>query len=191
MSKTDATQAPVEAWFGPAFAQLHPLLQQLHRQSGVLRGTVEVGLGRGFAGWLGRRLARRLGMPATAGPHALEVHIHSTDGVLHWSRRFDGRHAFVSRFRPCGTYPSGYWIEQTGSLRLELGVVIQSGGWHWQHRGTRWFGVPIPRFLLPHTVASKRIESDGYRFSVAVRVPLLGEVLGYAGTLRLVDVGLV
>lgn len=181
------TDTTAETWFGTAFAELHPLLQDLHRKGGVLRGPVEVDFGTGLAGWLGQRLARRLGVPSTAGTHQLEVEIHSASGVLHWSRRFNGSSRFVSRFRPVGVYPSGHWVERTGPLTLLLGVQVVDGGWHWRHRGTRWLGVPLPRFLLPRTLASKAIEEGGYRFSVEIRMPLLGKVLGYAGTLALVD----
>jgi hypothetical protein len=36
--------------FGEAFAQLHPLLQSLHRHGGKLRGQVGTGFGHGLAG---------------------------------------------------------------------------------------------------------------------------------------------
>ena len=55
--------SPVERWFGPRFAQLHPSLQALHRRGGTLSGIVRIAVGKGPAGWFGRRLARSLGLP--------------------------------------------------------------------------------------------------------------------------------
>ena len=67
----------VEAWFGEAFAALDPRLRALHQRGGTLRGDVEVAFGRGIAGAIGRRIARRLGVPTTSGAHALDVDIRS------------------------------------------------------------------------------------------------------------------
>jgi hypothetical protein len=182
-ASSEPAETVVEAWFADGFRELHPLLQQLHRSGGVLNGPVDVSFGRGLAGLVGKRLAARLGVPAIAGTHRLQVAIHSHAGVLHWARRFNGLSEFVSGFRPVGRYPTGHWVERSGALSLELGVEVLSGGWHWQHRRTRWWGVPVPRALVPTTVASKRIEGRLYRFSVEVRAPVLGKLLAYEGAL--------
>lgn len=173
----------VEAWFGKGFAELHPLLQHLHREGGVLSGPVQVAFGRGLAGFLGKRLASRLGVPANNGTHHLQVSIRSEAGYLHWGRSFNGKSEFNSRFHPVGHYPSGHWVERSGHLRLVLGVEVNAGGWHWQHRKSTLFGIPMPNFLLPTTLASKGIEGGLYRFSVEVRAPVLGKLLAYSGAL--------
>jgi Domain of unknown function (DUF4166) len=175
----------VEAWFGKHFAELHPLLQRLHREGGVLAGPVHVSFGRGLSGVLGKRLASRMGVPATTGAHQLQVTIDSEAGVLHWGRCFNGQSAFNSRFQPVGHYPSGHWVEHSGPLSLVLGVEIKDGGWHWQHRKSAVFGIPVPKSLLPTTLASKRMEAERYQFSVEVRAPVFGQLLAYSGTLAL------
>lgn len=173
----------VEDWFGSGFAELHPLLQRLHREGGILSGRVWVSFGQGLAGVLGRRLAARMGVPTVAGDHHFQVTIHSKGGILHWSRRFNGQSEFSSEFQPVGRYPSGYWVERSGLLSLALGVEVRDGNWHWQHRKNSMFGVPIPRALFPTTLASKRIDGELYRFCVEVRAPALGTLFGYSGTL--------
>ena len=173
----------VEEWFGEGFAQLHPLLQRLHREGGSLSGAVQVSFGRGLAGFLGKRLASRIGVPAVTGTHHLQVDIHSEGGVLHWGRSFNGQSQFNSKFQPIGHYPSGHWVEHSGHLSLMLGVEVKAGGWHWQHRKSALFGIPMPRSVLPTTLASKGIDGELYRFSVEVRAPVLGRLLGYSGTL--------
>jgi hypothetical protein len=185
----------VEQWFGPAFARLHPRLQKLHRHDGVLRGPVEVRVANGAGRLIGERLRRKLGLPSPGPGHTLEVRItHGRESML-WERRFDaeasgpnplprGDAAFASRFLPVGQFPGGYWRETSGALELHLDVRLDDdGGWHWRTRRVRWRGLPFPRFLLPRVVAHKRWDRGAYDFAVSVRVPGLGEVVGYTGRL--------
>lgn len=184
---THASSTLVSDWFGPRFDALHPLLQALHRDGGLLHGEVQVETGRGIAGWSGRTLARGLGIPITSGRCGFEVDIEHTTRALHWRRRFacgDGRVAEVeSVFVPVGRWPSGYWVETTGPVRLQLGVEVVDGGWHWRASRASVRGVRIPMWLLPRTSAGKAIVDGRYVFHVDITLPLLGRVLGYRGTL--------
>lgn len=173
----------VPRWFGPQFQQLHPLLQQLHRTGGQLAGPVDITFGRGIAGFLGRRIARKLGIPTTNRPHHLEVRISHSATELIWERRFDQGSCLVSRFEPQGCWPDGWWTETSGRLALQLTVVIEDGGWRWQLQHMRFGPLPIPRLLLPRTRASKRIEADRYRFVVEFSWPIFGPILSYSGLL--------
>jgi hypothetical protein len=173
-----------EEWFGSQFSELHPLLQDLHRNSGTLVGQIDVSFGQGLAGVIGKRVAARFGVPMVAGGHAFEVSICSESGVLHWVRTFNGQSRFHSRFEPVGRHPDGYWIERSGPLSLQLGVQIVAGDWHWIHQRTRIFGIPVPKAIVPAAVASKSIEQGLYRFSVQVSAPVLGKLFGYSGILR-------
>lgn len=175
----------VSDWFGPHFSDLHPLLQQLHREGGWLSGEVDLAFGRGLAGWLGRRLARRMALPMQAGRVAMEVRIRHTGSVLSWSRRFGRAHYTPSLFEPVGRWPTGYWLERTGALHMRLTVDVREGGWYWRVLGARLHGIPLPIALLPRSHAYKRIEGDAYRFEVAFVAPLLGSLLRYGGTLHL------
>jgi hypothetical protein len=170
---------PVEAWFGPRFAELHPRLRELHAAGGSLTGTAMVRVGSGLAGWIGRRLARRLGVQPGGIP--LRIDIRNDRHGLHWTRRF-GNGAFVtSVFRPVGTIAEGWWTERSGAIELRLGVDIVDGGWMWRQRGSRLWGLPWPG---PRVRAGKRIIGDEYVFDVAIALPLVGEVLAYEGRLR-------
>jgi hypothetical protein len=173
----------VTRWFGPAFFQLHPLLQTLHRHGGRLYGDIAVDTGRGLAGLIGRRLARRLGIPSDRARCGFEVQVvHEADALL-WRRRFDDGGTMVSRFVGLGHFPAGCWIEQTGPLQLSLGVDIVDGGWHWRLRAARWHGLRVPLALLPGSQAGKRIVDGRYAFEVEFQLPLLGRVLRYGGLL--------
>lgn len=175
--------AAVEAWLGEAFHDLHPMLQNLHRSGGVLLGTVDIRLGKGVACLLGKRIARKLGIPPKEGVVPLAVSIFSTREALHWNRTFNEASEFSSVFTPVGRYPAGHWVESSGPFQLLFGVSIVQGGWEWQPRGGRLYGLPIPAWLLPHTSASKRADQGRYQFSVEVTVPLFGKVLAYSGKL--------
>ncbi|WP_266171490.1 DUF4166 domain-containing protein [Dyella subtropica] len=178
------TETAVSAWFGDGFERLHPLLQDLHRHGGRLHGPVRIRIGRGVAGWVGRRLARKLGVPVDEGrAHTLKVSIHHTDGQLHWDRRFDDAHHFPSTFRPVGRWPDGYWVEDTSAIALLLQVEVIDGGWYWRCVGATRGPLRLPAWLLPRGDAYKRIEQGQYRFSVSFALPLLGELLAYEGLL--------
>jgi hypothetical protein len=178
----EAAGQAVERWFGPGFAQLHPLLQQLHRQGCVLYGHVAVSYGEGIAGWLGRRVAAKLGLPPREGSIPLTVHIQSTVQALHWRRTFNGSRAVTSIFTPVGSWPCGYWIERIGVFRTELRVDASGGGWRWVPKRTSICGVPLPRWLTPRLDASKRVVAGQYQFDVTLSHPLLGTLFCYRGS---------
>jgi hypothetical protein len=178
----------VEQWFGAEFSRLDPLLQALHRQGGMLQGEVQISFGRGFAGWLGRRLAVKLGVPVGVERMRLQVQISHVDGVLHWNRCFGGAAGIpgqwmLSRFEPVGRWPQGYWLERTGLLELQLGVDVVNGAWHWVSRSFELFGLLLPAALMISSRASKRVEGGFYVFEVHMSAPLLGKLLRYEGKL--------
>jgi hypothetical protein len=175
----------VNRWFGPQFRQLHPLLQQLHEEGGCLAGEVELGVGPGISGWVGRRLARKLGLPAQAGRMPLTVDISHTHEALVWGRRFSAGHPMVSRFEPVGQWPDGYWLERTGAMQFRLTVDVKEGGWHWRVLGASLHGIPLPVKLMPQSHAYKCMEGEDYRFDVAFTAPMLGPLLWYRGLLQL------
>lgn len=175
----------VEAWFGDGFARLHPLLRALHRDGGRLEGPVRFRIGHGLAGLVGRRVLRRLGIDAASSEQWLAVDIRHADGALRWARRFGTGPEAVSWFRPVGRWPEGCWEECAGPLTLRLAVDTEGGGWRWRQIGCRLWVLPLPAWLAPGVEAGKRIEGGRYRFDVAVRLPLLGEVLAWGGHLRM------
>ena len=194
LAATHTGPRPLEAtvvrdWFGPAFARLHPLLQQLHgHPESRLQGTVEMRFGRGLAGVLGRRLARKLGMPDVAGPQTMTVDVGHDATRMRWQRRFGDGKALLSLFRPVGTYPDGRWVEDTGPIAFSLQVDINAdGGWDWRWISARLRGRPIPLWLLPRPSAYKRVVDGRYCFHVGFRAPVLGELMAYEGLLDLVE----
>jgi len=178
----------VTRWFGKDFESLHPLLQQLHLNGGELKGDIKLEFGSGVAGWIGRRLARKLGLPkyATEMSQAiveLKVDISHDKNGLYWSRLFDESNVMKSVFVPAGNIEKGFWVEDSGALRLILTVDIINGGWHWRCLGFRLFGIPMPMWLFPKSKAYKIIENDKYRFYVGFSFFGIGKLFSYSGLL--------
>jgi hypothetical protein len=173
----------VKNWFGDQFSDLHPLLQKLHTDGGRLTGDFDISYGKGLAGIIGGRLAKKMNLP-NEGFHQLAVSIsHDNDG-LHWWRCFDDQTLVKSLFKPVGHIEEGYWIETTGPLSMKLTVDINNGGWFWRCLKVSFLGFPIPRWLIPHTNAYKIIEGGKYRFHVEFSLPIIGSLVSYQGLLR-------
>jgi Domain of unknown function (DUF4166) len=135
----------VEQWFGDQFSKLHPAIQALHLQGGRLSGDIHLSVGNGLTGIIGRRFARRMGF-TRLGLLPFSVDIFHDDNGLHWNRRIDNAIEIQSLFVPVGRVPHGYWIEETGIMKLALDVDIHDGGWHWRCLKAYAFGIRIPLF---------------------------------------------
>ena len=170
----------VTKWFGDSFEKLDPLLQQLHRKGGCLNGDVTLAVENGF---VGRRVAKALGLPLKSGIYTFSVEISHINDQLHWSRTFEGTMKMKSVFEPHGLYPTGYWSEKTGAVSLDMNVDIVDGGWHWKQRSIRVYGITLPLWLFPKSKAYKYIEEGCYYFSVEFSLPILGKLVGYSGKL--------
>ena len=185
----EAMKTVAQQWFGEHFNKLHPELQALHTQGGILFGEVEVSYGAGLASLIGKRLGKKLGLPATAGVTDLRVEITHTDDAMIWSRQFgNAPNTMTSFFSPQGTYPSGSWTETTGAITIDLGIEIRSGEWHWVQRAAKLMGLPIPARLLPALTANKFVSDGRYHFNVMLSQRGLGVLVQYGGALS-IDAG--
>lgn len=173
----------VTNWFGTEFTQLHPLLQTLHQKGGQLSGVVTLEYGRGLAGFLGKVLASKMGLPIKTGEYNFKVIINHTSHCFYWNRVFANTYNMNSTFVPYGYYPHGYWEETTGKLAIQLGVEIIDGGWYWKPRSLRFMGLPLPLVLFPQPCAYKTIRNNKYHFFVSFSLPLLGTLISYHGDL--------
>ncbi len=173
----------VANWFGEAFFQLHPDLQLLHRDGGTLVGKVSLNFGERLAGFVGKRLAKKLGIPLQPGEHELRVEIRHRENSLYWNRCFDRQNTVLSIFQAFGNYPAGYWLEKTGPIELKLTIDIIDSAWHWRVLGVCVFGWPIPLVLFPHSKAYKKIVDQYYQFHVSFSMPWIGQLFCYEGRL--------
>ena len=144
---------------------------------------MDIAYGKGLAGFIGKRLAKKMNLPS-AGSHHLSVSISHHDDGLHWDRVFNQGKAVTSLFKPVGNKRQGYWLETTGPLSMKLTVDIKQGGWHWRCLNMSVLGIAIPMWLLPKTHAKKVIEDGLYRFHVEFSLPVLGSLVCYSGLLK-------
>lgn len=172
----------VKNWFGDEFSNLAPELQDLHIHGGVLSGEISVSVGSGIAGVVGRRLSKKIGLPAP-GSNNLVVTISHSDKALHWDRRFNNSTKMKSTFYPVGSINDGYWIEKTGPLKIKLTVDIKNNGWYWRCLGFSFFRLPLPVWLFPESQAYKYIENGKYHFFVGFNAPIVGKLVSYKGVL--------
>ena len=175
---------PIKNWFGEDFSQLDPLLQKLHSNGGTLSGRVDVLVGKGISGLIGKRLAVKLGIPFDRKINTLQVEIKHSSSELLWNRTFNEDNEMRSIFVPHGVYPTGYWTESSGEFSLVLKVEIIDGGWHWVQESIRLKNLPLPLWLFPKTTAYKAIVDGKYVFSVSFSLPILGHLLSYSGQLQ-------
>ena len=107
----------VKNWFGDEFRHLHPLLQQLHIKGCKLAGAVDFSYGKGLAGIIGARLAKKMNLPdKDIHQHVVSI-CHDEEG-LHWGRRFNGQSLVESLFKPFGNF---LITAQVPSYALKLG----------------------------------------------------------------------
>ena len=66
--QSDENTAAV-TWFGEAFSHLHPDLQVLHYDGGIWAAKIGLSFGKGLAKFMGKRLAKKIGIPLQPGEH--------------------------------------------------------------------------------------------------------------------------
>jgi len=122
-----------------------------------------------------------LGLPAPGPQQALALTIerHGTREI--WTRRFtDRRMQSTLDRRP----DSPLLYERLGPATL--GFVLHRDGdtIDWQLSSLHVFGVPMPRALRGKVLSRSGVRDGRYHFSVDVRLPVLGQLIAYAGWLE-------
>lgn len=156
---------------------LAPAVAALHSTGGavVWRGRVDVERGGGVLGHLVGTLLSLL----PAGPDQ-EIEFRRTpkgDTEL-WERIISGR-TFASRLAA----DNGLLVERLGPAVFRFRLVPDDTMLRWQYEGARILGLPWPKALAPHIVAQEQASGDRYRFTVSVKLPVIGLVVAYRGWL--------
>ena len=83
---------------------------------------------------------------------------------------------------------TGRWdrlvVERFGPFRYGLALIVDAGRLHLVARRWSAFGLPMPRALMPYGEAYEAAEDGRFRFHVEIRLPLLGLIVRYRGTLQ-------
>jgi len=160
---------------GESFNRLSPLLQKSHRGKNKLEGSACVKRGNIIA----RLICSVFGFPRENPESRLSVDCEHTSDSMVWKRNFDGL-KMESSFERQGDY----LIEFLGPLALHFKAVEKGGALHYLFVKTKFMGVFLPNFLSPQVIASEEEVEGSYRFSVEVKMFLIGVVIAYSGELK-------
>jgi hypothetical protein len=158
------------------FEQLHPVLQGFHGSGREARGAGAFRVLRP-PDRLRNAVAGLLGLPP-AGDHVpLRLEVCPEGPAERWVRSFGG-HRFVT----LQSAWNGLLLEATGPACLGFALAVEGGGLAFASRRAWLFGIPLPRCCAPAVAAVSVPQGPGWRVQVRVRVPLLGELVRYEGS---------
>jgi hypothetical protein len=162
---------------GAAFAALPPAVREMHCVHGDAGADGEGEVVRGRHP-LARLIGWVMGFPS-AGAHPLHVAFAARNGEERWTRDFGG-HRFASEL----SARRGLAQERFGPMRFGFALVPTADGLRMDL--VRWsaFGLRLPLFLAPRIAAHEHETGGLFHFDVAIRFPLIGEVVHYRGRLR-------
>lgn len=172
------------ALLGPRWNALPYGVRAMHGSDPVVnaRGRAAVS---GDPRWPARLLRIALGLPAPSADAAIDVTI-ARDGTREtWRRRFAGAR-MDSHLRRSPRYP-GAFEECLGAARLTFALDDSGCGLRWITREVRLFATPLPLRWFDGIDARCSEREGRYRFDIAVRLPLVGLLVAYAGWLEIAD----
>ena len=180
--ETETREVPIVPIFqqilGPDFSRLPPAVIATHNGviPRVFKGLASVTRGTGLQA---RVAAALFGFPASTEQIDVEVTKTPTQHGETWVRTF-GAQKFRSVLRPT----RGGMTEQFGVLTFELDLTIQGDKLHFPVKAGRIWGIPIPCFMLPQSIASEA-EIDGtFHFDVHLKAPTGATLVHYKGWLK-------
>ncbi len=179
--RTAGAEAPAPYLFaqalGAGFAGLPPEVQALHHviDERRWRGAGAVTRGQGV---LARIVAGVMRFPAATDAVPVEVVMRRQRDCERWTRAFGAR-----RFHSVLRWRNGVMTERFGALRFAIGLRVQDGALHYPVVAGWACGLPIPRALLPISVATEMVQDGVARFDVALSLPWVGLIVRYRGWL--------
>lgn len=129
---------------------------------------------------LARLVAWAMRMPPATEVAPAAVTIRREGDAEVWIRSIGGAR-FQSTLRMVAP---GLLSETLGPARFLFELRTGPEGFSFVITGFRFFGIPVPRFLRPEISAGETARGAAAVFDVSGRVPLLGLVVAYRGTLR-------
>jgi hypothetical protein len=89
-----------------------------------------------------------------------------------WERQF-GDQLFRSELRRNGAHMT----ERFGPLTFRLGLHVCEGQLHFPVQSGRMGPIPLPRWLLPQSIAHEYAADGRFHFDVALKAPLTGALI--------------
>jgi hypothetical protein len=179
---TDTSQQEIIPIFrqvlGPDFDHLPDTVKATHDAVAprVFKGLANVTRGGGLQARIAALILR---FPASADDIEVEVTKTPTLQGETWVRRF-GTKTFQSHLRAT----QRGMIERFGPLTFQLDMQIQYGMLHFPvAKGWFWF-IPIPRFMLPESIATEADIDGTFHFDVLLKSPTGATLVHYKGWLK-------
>ena len=161
------------------FDALPPALRTFHDRNAeaLWSGRADVDVGRNFIARLGQWW---IGLPKAGRECPLDVIVERDGDVETWTRVFSGR-SFASRL----TGRAGRVEEKFGAISFDLAPSFDGKSVCMPVVGGRFFGLQLPRSLLPKSEAVEYQDEHGrYHFDVKLSLPVLGLLAHYRGWLK-------
>lgn len=173
--ETEIIEEPIRPMFpqflGNSFDHLSPAVQAGHAVYGPRRWVGRARVLRGTSLW-SRFLAGLFGFPPASDDIDVSVAMTPKDGGELWVRRFGGK-AFWSFLKT----DNDHMTERFGPLTFTLGLHVSDGQLHFPVLAGRIGPLPLPKVLLPQSIA-REFEQDGrFRFDVQLRAPFTGALM--------------
>jgi hypothetical protein len=166
------TRDPIfAAVLGDAYHALHPVVRAGHDVQAPMTMKGRARVIRGKALWP-RLLAGVFGFPPAAADVAVTVLMTPQNGGELWERRFEGK-PFWSFLKPVG----GVMTERFGPLTFTIGLHVADGALYYPVISGRMGPVPLPRFLLPLSIAREYVQDEMFHFDVELRAPLTRQLM--------------
>lgn len=111
---------------------------------------------------------------------------HEKDGSETWTRMYP---TVTMRSNLRNPDPATRQVDEVfGPLAVQLQWSVSENGLSLNTAGARFLGVPLPRVLVPRSEADESIGNDGqFTFDVPIALPLIGTIVHYRGTLKIVS----
>ena len=180
--EADTTQHEIIPIFrqvlGPDFDHLPDAVKTTHDAvtPRIFNGLASVTRGGGLQARIAALLFR---FPQSADDVEVEVTKIPTQQGETWVRRF-GANTFQSYLRAT---PRGM-TERFGPLTFQLDVQIQHGMLHFPVAKCRFWFIPIPRFMLPESIATEADIDGTFQFDVLLKSPTGATLVHYKGWLK-------
>lgn len=180
--RTEYVTEPAIALFprvlGPDFDNLPAPVRATHLTMDIShwQGTAAVQRGTGL--WAGL-LGRIFGFPPTGTDVPVEVIKTVTPKGETWQRRF-GTQIFRSRLAAT----AGGMTESFGPFTFRLGLKVEGEALHFPVASGHLGPIPLPRWLLPVSIAREHADAGRFCFDVRILAPVTRSLLvHYQGTL--------
>mgnify|MGYP002700078784 FL=1 len=163
---------------GSTFNSLSPLLKQVHTGTQNIEGIIKIERGNALA----HIICNTFGFPKARNSCTLKVECHHSATSMLWIRNFDGHIMKSSFFRNQNSM-----IEKLGPLDLFFSPTEKNGSLSYNFLSTKLFGIPLPKRLAPIIHAREYEENGEYKFEVKISMYLIGPILSYGGTMKLLN----